>query len=480
MANNRLKFLIGDTAIYGFANAVSKSLALVTFPIISYNLTVSEFGHFDLALASVGFLATFIIFGQDSATVRFFYDFDDRISRQQIVSLSLFFQICLLIIALPLIFVVVSDQSTSVYLGPKYEELLILILLQVPGQLFSEFSKGVLKFTFERRKFLIITLGQSFTYGAAIASSAWLYELNPTFILKVTLVITSLFGCLGIFFISHWLAVPVKWHYFRSMFKFAVPIGIVCVAGAVFPIWERAAVSSYFGPEQLGLYSAAIKICMIYSLAHAAFQTAWGPFAMSLMHEEDAIVTFNLVAKLVSYAGCTVLLFLQILSEPLIILLAGPKFIGASQLVAPIAFSLLLNSVFMIFEIGITFSKRSYYMMVAYIISLVVLILLLVALPPSFGILSIPASVCLSTIVRVVISVYFAQIAYPLNWKYLPSLLAFSFTILVSICSMVIQNIGYPMHSLALLIITILVLLFCILEALKSGDMLMFFSSTNR
>ena len=45
---DRLKFLVKDTVIFGLAQGLSRSFALITFPILSRNLSVSEYGVLDL------------------------------------------------------------------------------------------------------------------------------------------------------------------------------------------------------------------------------------------------------------------------------------------------------------------------------------------------------------------------------------------------------------------------------------------------
>ena len=72
----RFKFLLKDTFIFGLAQGLSRSFALITFPILSRNLNVSDYGLLDLFLTISGFIVIFLIFGQDSAVARYFYDTD--------------------------------------------------------------------------------------------------------------------------------------------------------------------------------------------------------------------------------------------------------------------------------------------------------------------------------------------------------------------------------------------------------------------
>lgn len=73
----RLKFLARDTAIYGLGGALNKAIALITFPLLARHFSVQDYGLIDLLNTTVVLLVTLLVFGQDSAVVRFFYEDTD-------------------------------------------------------------------------------------------------------------------------------------------------------------------------------------------------------------------------------------------------------------------------------------------------------------------------------------------------------------------------------------------------------------------
>ena len=58
-----LKFLLKDSALYGGAAAVSKALALITFPLLARHFTVTEYGVLDYFLVLTSLMTIFFIFG---------------------------------------------------------------------------------------------------------------------------------------------------------------------------------------------------------------------------------------------------------------------------------------------------------------------------------------------------------------------------------------------------------------------------------
>lgn len=100
------------------------------------------------------------------------------------------------------------------------------------------------------------------------------------------------------------------------MLPFAIPYGVICIAGAFSPTLERTLTASFLGTESLGLYAAATKMAMLMGLLVSAFQTAWGPVSLSLYKQADAGHTYNWVFKLFALAVCVAALTLTLLAQP--------------------------------------------------------------------------------------------------------------------------------------------------------------------
>ena len=54
-----------------------------------------------------------------------------------------------------------------------------------------------------------------------------------------------------------------------------------------------------YGSNELGIYSASARIALLISLIVFSFQTAWGPFALSIYKKKDSSIT------IVMYFLCT-------------------------------------------------------------------------------------------------------------------------------------------------------------------------------
>ena len=139
---DRFKFLVKDTIIFGIAQAVSRSFALITFPVLSRNLSVAEYGTLDLFLTLSGFITILLIFGQDSAVARFFYETDKIKIRKEIISQSFQIQILLSLIVLPIL-LILSDYFKGIFKIEEFNIYLNIILMTIPCMVVINFSQNI-------------------------------------------------------------------------------------------------------------------------------------------------------------------------------------------------------------------------------------------------------------------------------------------------------------------------------------------------
>jgi O-antigen/teichoic acid export membrane protein len=300
----RLGFLLKDTVIYGSAAAISKAFALITFPLLARHFSVAEYGVLDYFFVLASLLAISFVFGQDSAVARYFYENEDAGERRQLISQSLVFQLAGLALVLPLLWLSAEWLMALLIEVPARVLLFRIVLLQLPFILLIAFSQGLLKWTFSRGRYLIMSIGFTVVQTILLVIAVLVFDVGIQGALLVTLITSALFGILGLFFVRQWLVWPKDFRRLREILPFAIPYGVICVASAFSPMLERTLTSTLLGAEDLGLYAAATKIAMLIGLLVNAFQTAWGPFSLSIHKQSDAAQTYNWVLKLFSLGMC--------------------------------------------------------------------------------------------------------------------------------------------------------------------------------
>lgn len=455
----RLAFLLRDSGIYGLAAALSKAVSLITFPVLAKTLTVEEFGAFDYLLILASLFTTIFVFGQDSAVARYFYEYEDKDCRQQLISQSLSFQLLVLLLFLPVILFLTAQITNGISTIDEVKEAFAIVVLQLPFLLIINFSQNLLKWTFQRAKFLILSIGFAISHASVLVTVIVFFQAGILEAMLVGLVTGMLFGTLGLFFVREWLARPRGIGLLIEMLPFAIPYGVICVAAAFVPSLERSITASMLGAEALGIYAVAAKLAMLIALITSAFQTAWGPFSLSIYKQPYAGYTFNCVFKIISIVMCVICLFLALLAQPLITVLATERYLMAKVIVFPLAMGLGIQAMSWITEVGIGISKRSYLAIYPYMASILVTYICMNLLVPVLGLIGVGLSVLLSYVFRAIMASWLAQRVYPICWQYLPVVVLVAMTVIGGLLSLWTgQHLG-PVSANLVLAVTIFLVL---------------------
>jgi O-antigen/teichoic acid export membrane protein len=416
--STRIKFLAKDSLLYGGAAAISKALSLITFPLLARYFTVSEFGLIDVFFISITFLSLLFIFGQDSAVARFFYEYTNEADRKNLISQSLIFQLSSLFLFLPVLWFFAEKAGNLLSKDPVSGTLFKICILQIPFSLVINFSQNLLKWTFSRSRFLIISLGSVIVNVIFILAGILYFKIGVEGVFVASLFSRIIFAMIGLCYVRNWLIIPLNFRFLPELLKYAVPFGIICVAGAFVPVMERSFIDRLLGSQDLGLYAAGSRIVMLLTLFIQAFQTAWGPFSLSIHKEEDACKTYNIVLKIFVVLICSICFFLSGTGEYLILLLASSKYSGASVIVFPLTLGLAVQATGWITEIGISISKKSYLTIYSYIVFVIITFLSLYFLIPIFNLLGVALGSMCGYFAKTICATCLAQRAYRQDWEF--------------------------------------------------------------
>ncbi|MBP95976.1 hypothetical protein CMK18_08490 [Candidatus Poribacteria bacterium] len=449
----RLAFFLKDSTLYGGALALSQAFALITFPFLARHLSVEEYGIVDYFTVLGSFFTIFFVFGQDSSVSRFFYEYEDTNDRRQLISQSITFQLFSVTLIVPVLWWLTNDL-TNLLIQSKYSiGSFKIILFQVPFLLLINFSRNLLKWTFSRTYFLILTLGYTVLRTTLILFYISIFDIGVYGVLLINLCCSVVFGSLGMFFIRPWLTYPKNFHFFRKTLPYALPIGLLCSLIAFAPSMERTLIDRLFSSRDLGLYAATTKMTMLVSLVNTAFQSAWGPFSLSLYKKPDADVTYNWVLKIFVFSICLIVLLVGVCAKPILILLVSERYNGVEVLVFPISMGLAIQSIGWITELGIGISKRSYLNLLSYVIGIATTFSCIFLLTPHLGILGLGLGIMIGHIIRALVAGWLAQKVYPIAWDFLPIFTTIGLTLFTGILSIWVGLSSQPSAQNLVLII---------------------------
>ncbi len=414
-----LRFLLKDTAVYGLAGAVAKLLAIFTVPILTRLFSTSEYGLID-AITIVGtvFIPA-VILGQDSSIGRFYYDTDDRRERREIVSTGLSVQMAFSALVAAAQFILAAPILDAYLRSTAEVDCMRLMALALPATVLVRNTQNLLKWTFRRRRYLVLTLGITVVNVAATLFLVLVARLGVTGVFYANLFAQAAFAGTGMWFCRDLIAARFNWRpWLKPMVLFGLPYTLVGIADAVFPSVDRFFIARYLTLDSLGIYSVGMKVASLLMLVVTGFQTAWGPFAYATYRQPGANQTFARILLLFTYVGCLGVVGLVALGKPLILLMASEKYADSYPLVGPLAFSAILGGIYYIVCIGMGLSKKTIYNAVAYMSGVAVFAGLANILVPILGLQGAALGLLSGKAISIMVVTVVAGKLYPIPYDF--------------------------------------------------------------
>jgi O-antigen/teichoic acid export membrane protein len=417
---NNLISLFKDSSIYGIGNAISKLFSLFTIPVIARYFSVKDFGIIDTSYVLASLVITLVVFGQDSAVARFFYEFDDIESKKKVVSQSLFIQVVSAIVIIPLIFYFAEILSTFYFSNSNCTEFVKIIIFQIPFGLVINFSGNLMKWNFMKWPFLFIQLGGTFFYFGLVYIGIKFFSFNVSDLLWTYLFMRVIIALIGLFLIRKWIVIrffTFNLELSRELIKFGFPLGVMSVVYSVLPAIDRYFVINFIGIESLGLYSVGYKIAFFVQLPIVAFQTSWGPFYMSRYKQENSKELFQRILVIYTLGICFFVLALLLFRDHIISLLVGDKFLKSSYIIIPLVLAQLIPSISWILTIGIDIAKKTIWKVPSLILNIALTVLLLWLFIKPFGLLGVACAMLVTVLIVSVFEIFIAFKVSQINFN---------------------------------------------------------------
>ena len=154
----KIKFLAKDTLFYGGLRSIALLAPFLTIPFLTRYFKIEEYGLYDSLLVFSTFVTTLLVFGQDSALARWFYQVDDLESKKKVITQSLTIQVLFFLVIIPLL-LIFSNEISSYYLkSSNYSQFIFLVIIQSLFGVFLNFIANTLKWTFSRKKYALISI----------------------------------------------------------------------------------------------------------------------------------------------------------------------------------------------------------------------------------------------------------------------------------------------------------------------------------
>jgi len=431
----QIKSLSKDSLLYGFSGAVGKFVGLFTAPILTRIFTPADYGIISLMQTMVGFLVMIAGFNIVSGVFRYYYEYDDKDKRRQVLSTGLLFIIiCAVLFSVltnlmaPTISGLLNIRQSNIIDTSSYDIIKYIKILSI-GMFFELISinyQYVLRMTRQPHKYLLMTLTKVVVNVISIITLVVIYEFGiegaiwSGVIANISIVIAGVYLTRKNYTVS--FSTSMLWLFL----SYSLPQFPAVIINWMLEQSNRFFINYYSSLENQGYYSIGLKVASIFLLFTFAFRLAWDPYALSIMKNKDAKQVYSKFYSIYFALIGSVAIFISLMAKPVLMVLTPENYHVAFSIVFILVWGFLIQGSNSIIAIGIAISKKTIFISYAQIMAFVINLLLNIILIPRYGAWGAAISLLGGVLTQSLAYYYFASKVYPVKYEYFKNQLVFT------------------------------------------------------
>jgi O-antigen/teichoic acid export membrane protein len=417
-AAQHIAHLFRGLAIYGVGDVATSIISLLLLPIFIRYLSPEEYGVITMLLSIEAVTKVAFRWGVDTAFMRLYYDCANERARQRLASTVFLFLAAangsILMVALLL-----SNWLSAHLLGSAHQSALIGLTLTntfVAGFFFIPFQ--VLRINGRAREFISLNIARSMgTVAARLLLVVWAGLGVLGIVLADVLVTTILAAAMIRHFVP--LIRPVfSKPVLREILGFGLPRVPHSVAHQIIGFADRYFLKFYQGLSDVGVYSIGATFGLALKLFLSAFEAAWTPLFLGVMHETGARRIYATLSTYVVAALVLLVTGLCALAPDVVHLMTTPRYYAAAGVTPWIALGVTCQGFYLVGSIGLIIAKRTKFYPVATGLAAVVSLAANLFLIPRFGILGAAWANLLAYATLAVVTSTFSWRVYPIPYEW--------------------------------------------------------------
>lgn len=401
--------LVKNTAIYAIGDIIPKLLNLITFPIMTSNLSAGDFGVINYINSIEAFLTIVTFLGLKTYYLVYYYKMDDEEEKKKLLgNLTLFilgFNLFLTII------LTVMGQPIFTSLGSGDVGFFPFIFVGILTNFFSILSVLPSALYRVRENPLPLTIINA-VKGFLIMILTWVWvvrEPSALTVLNIKLIVSVVFG---IFF----LYITFKNAIFKFNIKqlkvalvFSLPLVPGDVAYYLSSMSDRILIERYLSVEVLGIYSVAATLAgMLNILGYGAYK-AFEPYFFKTYGQPSFINSFEKVRDILLYILLILALCLTAFSKEFVQIFAKSEYREAYIYVLPLVLGVVINTLSIMYATILTAQSRTKVCATISMLCAVVSVVLNILLLPIIGVWSSAIATIVINLLTYVLAKYISK-----------------------------------------------------------------------
>ncbi|KPJ69430.1 MAG: hypothetical protein AMJ45_00335 [Syntrophobacter sp. DG_60] len=431
--------LLQSTGIVLIFSGLQRAIDMIRSIVFARTLGPESYGTFTLAFLFLSIIIPLACLGLPSCYTRYTPQYEKKgmvISFfKKTVKVSLVSAIIIMVLA----FLFSASFSQMIYGESRFYYLILIASLAiVPNTLFESlqaFFGGLRVFKF----YSLLDFSHRTLFTIFGITLLFLWKASPEapllgFVLGMTASII-LFGYLLKREVATWSQQKImisEGGFYKKMLKFSLWFTVTPIVFILFHYTDRLMLNRFLGLYEVGLYSVAVSLAQVLLFLGMVISSTLGPYVSNMWeHQEKTSVMFylNLASKVTVLLSLGIAMLITIFKTPILSLLYGKEYLGASQLIPILLILSIVNSVWWMMGHYVKLIERTYVYFLVGIIGLVANVFLNIMLIDIYGLIGAAIASTLSFFIILSITLVF-------NLKYrfvvdLRTLLILGFTLIL-------------------------------------------------
>ena len=403
---------------YASAGVLSALVGLVSFPIMTRNLSVADYGIVGLVSSSITLFLAMGKLGMQHSVIRFFAQIKNANSAFTVAQINSTVSIVFLCLAciITTLFLLMGFQVLPRFL--QYENISSLFLLASVIVFVRLLGSGVINFLRAQQRSADVAMAQSlarFLNLTLILAVLFMATLNP-YTVVACLLIAELAGvCFAAWQYRadfHYRRTDISSELVKAMLNYGLPLMILESLSLVLRLSDRYLIEAMLGVDELGQYSASYNLTAYLDIIIlASLLQAMRPAYMQIWEASGAQQTIEFLSRGFKWyivVGIPVIVMFSIVSPYLLSFLAGPKYALGTVIIPYVALSFWVEGAMIFLGAGIYIFKNTKVLMFSSLVATIINLSLNILLIPKFGITGAAAVTVFSYTVFVVVVTFLA------------------------------------------------------------------------
>ena len=407
--------LVKHTVVYGFGSALTAAGGFLLIPLYTHSLTPDQYGILELLNRVIDVVIMLSFLGTRQAFMRFYFDSEDKTSRQAVTGTTLVFSV-LMCIALELFLIpllLVAPQADTV---DRFQVLVAFAAGWIPMEVIILLGMAVLQVKLKSTVYVAVSVARLVVFIGLIYVMLYIMKQGIVGVVLAQLIISGVIG--GGFLWMIWR--DTRFRVDRGILKALLAFGLPYLPAGMFMYVisnsDRYALGYFASLGDVGIYALAYKLGSVaVALFMVPFQKVWAPFIFSVCRDEDGPERIGRAFVVFTAITAYLALGISVLTPYILPWIADPAYQSVDLVVPIVCFGTVFYGMACLIDAGVLIEKKTHVKPLIFGTAAALGVVFQLVLTPSFGVIGAACATSLTFVALFLINHQFSERYYHVN-----------------------------------------------------------------